>query len=208
MRKRIGLLGLLIVLILGFLQGQTTESISAEELGKATEQFKTHQQDELYSKLAFTIVVSVKFQKLYLMNGSELLKEYVISTGKNGVGCEENSLKTPFGVHRIVEKFGAFGPIGGIYKERKFTGEIATIYTDKVDMPTDYITSRIMWLDGLEEANKNSKIRYIYIHGTHEEGLLGSPASHGCVRMKNTDIIELFDYLPENTLVNILNDNQ
>lgn len=208
MRKRIGLLGLLIVLILGFLQGQTAESISAEELNKATEQFKTLQQDELYSKLAFTIVVSVKFQKLYLMNGSELLKEYVISTGKNGVGCEENSLKTPFGVHRIVEKFGAFGPIGGIYKERKFTGEIATIYTDKVDMPTDYITSRIMWLDGLEEANKNSKIRYIYIHGTHEEGLLGTPASHGCVRMKNTDIIELFDYLPENTLVNILNDNQ
>lgn len=208
MRKRIGLLGLLIVLILGFLQGQTAESISAEELNKATEQFKTLQQDELYSKLAFTIVVSVKFQKLYLMNGSELLKEYVISTGKNGVGCEENSLKTPFGVHRVVEKFGAFGPIGGIYKERKFTGETATIYTDKVDMPTDYITSRIMWLDGLEEANKNSKIRYIYIHGTHEEGLLGTPASHGCVRMKNTDIIELFDYLPENTLVNILNDNQ
>ncbi len=195
------------ILILNLLRGQNAEAISSEELNKASEQFKTFQQDELYSKLAFTLIVSVKFQKLYLMNGKEVLKEYVISTGKNGVGCEENSLKTPFGVHRIVEKFGAFGPVAGIYKERKFTGEIATIYTEKIDMPTDYITSRILWLDGLEEANKNSKIRYIYIHGTHEEGLLGSPASHGCVRMKNSDIIELFDYLPENTLVIILNDN-
>lgn len=195
------------ILILNLLRGQNAEAISSEELNKASEQFKTFQQDELYSKLAFTLIVSVKFQKLYLMNGKEVLKEYVISTGKNGVGCEENSLKTPFGVHRIVEKFGAFGPVAGIYKERKFTGEIATIYTEKIDMPTDYITSRILWLDGLEEANKNSKIRYIYIHGTHEEGLLGAPASHGCVRMKNSDIIELFDYLPENTLVIILNDN-
>lgn len=210
MNKRIIILSGLafFILVLNFLQGQNVEVISADELSKASEKFKIYQQDELYSKLAFTLIISAKFQKLYLMNGKEVMKEYVISTGKNGIGCEENSLKTPFGVHRVVEKFGEFGPTAGIYKERKFTGEIATIYTDKIDMPTDYVTSRILWLDGLEEANKNSKNRYIYIHGTHEEGLLGAPASHGCIRMKNSDIIELFDYLPENTLVVILADSQ
>jgi lipoprotein-anchoring transpeptidase ErfK/SrfK len=189
---------------MSFINGQTLDTLSQEELTTAINRFKTFQKNEPYSKIAFTIIVSVRCQKLYLMNGSETLKEFVISTAKNGFGCEENSLKTPVGLHRVAEKFGEFGPIAGLYKERKFTGELATIITDKIDVPTDYVTSRILWLDGLEEKNKNSKARYIYIHGTPEEGLLGTPASHGCVRMSNTDVIELFDYLPENTLIDIV----
>lgn len=184
--------------------GQSQDSITPEEISKSIDRFRTFQKNEPYSKLAFTILISPRLQRLYLINGNEIMKEFVISTAKNGLGCEENSLKTPTGMHRIAEKFGDFGPSAGIYKERKFTGEIATIISNKIDVPTDYVTSRIFWLDGLEDKNKNSKSRYIYIHGTHEEGLLGMPASHGCIRLSNADAIELFDYLPENTLVEIL----
>ena len=203
-RKAIFSISILFILVMNLLSGQNVETISQEVLTAEINKFKTYQKNETYSKLAFTIIVSVKYQKLLLMNGSEILKEYVISTSKNGVGFEDNSYKTPIGMHRVVEKIGEFGPVAGIYKERKFTGELATIITDKVDVATDYITSRILWLDGLEEKNKNSKNRYIYIHGTHEEGLLGTPCSHGCIRMSNADVIELFDYLPENTLIDII----
>lgn len=189
---------------MNLIQGQTSETITPDEITIANNRFKAVQKNEPYNKLAFTIIVSLRLQKLFLLNGSEILKEFVISTAKNGAGCEDNSYKTPIGMHRIAEKFGEFGPVAGIYKERKFTGELATIITDKIDLPTDYITSRILWLDGLEDKNKNSKNRFIYIHGTHEEGLLGTPSSHGCVRMSNADVIELFDYLPENTLVDII----
>lgn len=197
-------LALLFIFVMNLIVGQALTTLSTEEINNSINRFKTFQKNEPYNKLAFTIIISARCQKLYLMNGSEILKEFVISTAKNGIGCEENSLKTPFGMHRVIEKFGEFGPIAGIYKERKYIGEQATIITDKIDVPTDYITSRILWLDGLEEKNKNSKARYIYIHGTPEEGLLGTPASHGCVRMSNAEVIELFDYLPENTLVDII----
>lgn len=205
-RKLIVSIFLLLFILINLIEGQTENPFSKEEIEVASGRFSLHQKNEPYSKLAFTLIISVRCQKLFLMNGAEILKEFPISTAKNGVGCEENSYKTPFGMHRVIEKFGEFGPIAAIYKDRKFTGEYATIITEKIDVPTDVITSRILWLDGLEEKNKNSKARYIYIHGTHEEGLLGSKASRGCIRMSNADIIELFDYLPENTLVDIVAD--
>lgn len=189
-----------------FVIAQETESISQIVITQAVEKFKLFQKDSAYKKLAFTVLISPKLQKLYLLNGKDILKEYPISSAKNGIGCEENSLKTPYGMHKVSERFGDFGKVGAIFKERKYTGEFANIITSKVDVPTDYVISRILWLDGLEENNKNSKARFIYIHGTHEEGLIGMPASHGCIRMLNADVIELFDYMPINTLVEILQD--
>ncbi|MFQ6092176.1 MAG: L,D-transpeptidase family protein, partial [bacterium] len=98
--------------------------------------------------------------------------------------------------------------IGAIFKSGLNTGEIAKIYTDSTDVQEDLITSRIMWLEGLEAGiNKGRDIdsydRRIYIHGTPEEGLIGVPVSHGCIRMRNKDVIELFDLVSKGTLVEI-----
>ena len=92
---------------------------------------------------------------------------------------------------------------------RVYSGQIATIYTDQTKSKTDDVTSRILWLEGLEKGlNKGAEIdsykRYIYIHGTSEEGRLGTPASHGCIRMKNKEVIELYDKIKIGTLVLIL----
>jgi hypothetical protein len=121
-----------------------------------------------------------------------------------------NSGKTPVGLHSVKEKFGYNLPKGAIFNERVYNGEISNIYTDSIDRDTDNITSRILWLSGEEEGvNKGGNLdtfnRYIYIHGTPEEGLIGKPASHGCIRMLNEDIIELFELISLKTPVLILN---
>lgn len=155
------------------------------------------------------IYISVKSQKLYLIQNDSIIKRYIISTATNGVGNKSNSNKTPPGLHEIKRKIGNNVPINGLFKARIFTGKKAKIFTEQVKSPTDDVTSRIMWLSGLEPGiNKGRNIdsykRYIYIHGTSEEGLLGQPASHGCIRMKNSDVIELFDLVEEQTPVLIL----
>lgn len=101
-------------------------------------------------------------------------------------------------------------PKGAILQERIFNGQIANIYTDSTDIYEDKVTSRILWLTGTEEGiNKGGNVdtynRYIYIHGTPEEGLIGQPASHGCIRMKNDDVISLYSSIGLNTPVLILN---
>ena len=120
---------------------------------------------------------------------------YPISSSVNGLGNEKNSYKTPFGEHIVAEKIGENLPFGAVLKNNCFTGVYYFV-----------ITSRILWLDGLEEGiNKggevDSKERFIYIHGTAEEGLIGKPASIGCIRMKNKDVIKLFNRVKENTKV-------
>ncbi len=159
------------------------------------------------------IFVSVKEQKLYLLEGDRVLKQYPVSTAKNGVGFEEGSFKTPAGLHRIAEKIGDDCPIGAVFKSRKFTGDIARIEKQPVSTNKDLITTRILWLEGLEEGknrgvNKDGVVvdtykRYVYIHGTDEEGLIGRAVSHGCIRMKNTDIVELFNMVEKGTIVYI-----
>lgn len=156
----------------------------------------------------FVILVSVSKQKLYLIKGEKLVKVYVISTSKYGIGNEEGSNKTPLGTHRICEKIGKNAKIGTIFKTGINTRRIAKIYTDSTDLEEDLITTRIMWLEGLEAGiNKGKGIdsykRHIYIHGTSEEGLIGQPASHGCIRMRNKDVIEIFDLVSKGTLVEI-----
>ncbi|MCD8533405.1 MAG: L,D-transpeptidase [Verrucomicrobia bacterium] len=154
------------------------------------------------------LVVSISEQKLLLMRESTPVRTYIVSTSKFGIGSESGSNKTPLGMHKICFKTGEGVPVGGIFKARQFTGSTATIHTDETDVPQDLITSRIMWLEGLEPGlNKGDGIdsykRYIYIHGTNEEGLIGHPSSHGCVRMKNQEVVELYSLVSQGTLVYI-----
>ncbi|MEN2997914.1 MAG: L,D-transpeptidase [Brevinematia bacterium] len=139
-----------------------------------------------------------------------VLREYPISTSKYGIGNKEGSGKTPLGKHRIVKKVGMGEPIGTVFRNLRKTGEIATIYYDSTDIESDPVITRVLVLEGLEKGvNKGRGIdslsRGIYIHGTHEEGLIGKPASHGCIRMRNKDIMELFELVDIGTLVVIEN---
>lgn len=156
------------------------------------------------------IYVGAKRQKLYLISDSVVLAEYDISTAKEGIGFEKNSKKTPTGLHAVCEMIGDSVPYGGILLNRKFTGETAEIIEEPISVNTDDVTTRILWLDGQEEGlnkggDRDTKRRLIYIHGTPEEGLIGTPASHGCIRMKNDDVVELFDLVEEGIYVIILN---
>ena len=134
---------------------------------------------------------------------------YSISTSSYGTGSKENSFKTPLGKHKISEKIWKNLPKGAILKARKWTGAIANIIEKPIDTEFDVVTSRILWLEGLEEGKNlgpgvDSKSRYIYIHGTAEEGLIGKPASDGCVRMYNNDVISLFNKVSIDTEVWII----
>ncbi|MEM8969931.1 MAG: L,D-transpeptidase [Bacteroidota bacterium] len=154
------------------------------------------------------IKVSVTEQKLYLIEDGQPLKQYLVSTSVYGIGSEAGSNKTPLGKHKVISKFGDGAPLGTIFRSRINTGRKAKIYTDDTDLEEDDVTTRILRLTGLEPGkNKGSGVdsfsRYIYIHGTPEEGLIGKPASHGCIRMKNADVVELYDLVSEETLVMI-----
>ncbi|MBN1968023.1 MAG: L,D-transpeptidase [Candidatus Delongbacteria bacterium] len=149
------------------------------------------------------IIVSIKEQILRFFLGDILVKEYPVSTSSYGIGSDYGSNKTPLGKHKIAAKIGDDLPLGTILINRKNTGRISNIYYDDQDRDTDSVLTRIMWLDGIETKNKNSKDRFIYIHGTPEEGLIGKTASHGCIRMKNRDVIELYDMVDTDTFVEI-----
>jgi hypothetical protein len=166
----------------------------------------------LDSKNAFAnevLYVSIKQQKLYHIQNDSIIKEYIISSSAYGIGSKAGSNKTPIGLHSIKEKYGDNTPINGRMTGRVFYGDIATIYTDETKSKTDDITSRIFWLEGMEKGKNKGKgidsfSRYIYIHGTSEEGRLGKPASHGCIRMKNKEVIDLYKLIEVGTLVLIL----
>ena len=155
------------------------------------------------------LFVNITEQKMYYIKEGGIVKTYVISSSNYGVGNKAGSNKTPIGLHKVKQKFGEETPINGKMIGRVFYGDIATIYTDNTKSKTDDVCSRILWLVGLEEGlNKGEGIdsynRYIYIHGTSEEGRLGKPASHGCIRMKNKEVIELYEKIKIGTLVLIL----
>lgn len=154
------------------------------------------------------MIVDVSEQQLLLLKNGTVVKSYPVSTSVYGIGNKSGSDKTPLGAHRISEKIGAGAPIGAVFRSRVHTGEVAPLYTDQTDVKDDLVTTRILWLNGLEPGiNKgkgiDSHARCIYIHGTQEEGLIGKPASHGCVRMKNQDVVDLFDLVSVGTLVEI-----
>lgn len=155
------------------------------------------------------ILVDISQQKLFLYgSGDQLLGSYPVSTATKGAGNQGGSDQTPLGAHRISDRIGDGAALGSIFIARKDSGKLADIITKPVDVPDDDVTTRILWLDGLEPGknkggNVDSHSRYIYIHGTPEEGLIGKPASHGCIRMLNKDVLEVFKQSPENTLVYI-----
>ncbi len=158
----------------------------------------------------YRIDIDSRLQRLYLWepypDGDMLIREYPISTAKNGLGEQCGSYCTPRGRHRIAEKIGAGQPMFAVFKARVPTGEIWSRDLAAENPDRDWILTRILWLDGDEEGrNKGSEVdthdRYIYIHGTNEEHLIGQPVSHGCIRMKNSDVAELFDLVEEGTEV-------
>jgi lipoprotein-anchoring transpeptidase ErfK/SrfK len=144
------------------------------------------------------IEISIPNQTLRLRCGS-VVRTYPISSSRFGLGTEEGSLKTPLGRFRIAEKIGDGMPRGTIFRSRVPLGP-----DDPLPDTEDLITSRILWLDGIDPDNANTKDRYIYIHGTKHENRIGEPDSHGCIRMLNADVIELFDLVQEGALVRII----
>jgi lipoprotein-anchoring transpeptidase ErfK/SrfK len=158
----------------------------------------------------YRIDIDTRLQRLYLWepypDGDMLIREYPISTARNGLGEQCGSYCTPRGRHRIAEKIGAGQPLYAVFKARVPTGEIWSRELEADDPSRDWILTRILWLDGLEDgrnkgANVDTHDRYIYIHGTNEEHLIGQPVSHGCIRMKNADVVELFDLVETGTEV-------
>ncbi len=152
------------------------------------------------------IVISISDQIARLMDGERQLKFFAISSATNGTGYVLGSNTTPLGRFKVHKKIGEDCVVGTVFKGRVPTGEI---WTDSPSSPLwqsseDLILSRILWLEGVEDVNANTKDRYIYLHGTNHEHLLGKPASHGCIRFGNNDIIELFALVEEGTDVLIL----
>lgn len=142
------------------------------------------------------IHVSIRDQLLTLKDGETPLRIYPVSTSRFGIGTEEGSFKTPIGRFRVAEKIGDETPAGTIFRSR-----VALKPNDPLPPTEDLVMSRILWLDGLDEHNANTRERFIYIHGTKHEAKIGSPASCGCIRMRNADVVELFDLVDHGTPV-------
>ncbi len=144
------------------------------------------------------IYISIGEQKLRLFKGSEVAAEYVISSAANGMGFDEGSYCTPTGRFEVSEKIGEGEEAGTIFKSREPVG-----LWDGTESDEDMVLTRILRLHGLDAENANTMSRYIYIHGTNQEGLLGKPASCGCIRMSNADVMDLYVRVDVGTLVTI-----
>ena len=135
------------------------------------------------------VIVSVSDQKMLLVRDGAPVKTYRISTSKFGTGDKPGSNRTPLGHLRVAKKIGDSAPNGAVFKSRRLTGEVI-----RPNCPgRDPIVTRILWLNGLEDRNRNAYRRTIYIHGTPEEKRLGHPASYGCIRMASRDIVDLYN---------------
>ena len=196
---------LTLVIILGIsslFYGQSSDiTVQYQEILDTAENKYTYNKNNDYF-----LMVSTADQKMYVIKNQQIIKTYIISTGKAGEGNIIYSKKTPLGYLKVAEKVGDKAPLGTIFVKKQNTGEISKIYTDKTDIQKDSITTRIFHLDGLEKNyNKDGNVdayrRGIFIHGTHEEGLLGEKASNGCIRMSNEEVIELFNMIPSNTIL-------
>lgn len=135
------------------------------------------------------LAVSIDDQKLSLIVNGDCVREFVVSTALNGIGTAMGSFRTPTGNFRICEKIGEGETIGTIFRARVPVG----LWDPSQATEDDLILTRILRLDGLDDDNANTLERCIYIHGTNREDLLGVPASHGCIRMSNEEIAELFE---------------
>lgn len=156
------------------------------------------------------IIIHIPTQTLELFDDSgKLLCCYAVSTGANGVGEENGSFCTPRGKHYIRAKIGAGQPVNSVFVKRRPTGEIYTPQLGALHPGRDWILTRILWLCGKEPGYNrlgscDTMRRYIYIHGTPDSAVLGKPGSHGCVRMRNAGLLELFEQIQVGTSVDIL----
>ena len=148
------------------------------------------------------VIISVRDQKLMLMENGVVAATYQISTSKYGLGDAWGSMATPLGLLQVAQKIGDRAPIGAVFHNRRWTGEILLPNTPG----RDPVMTRIIWLRGLEMANSHAFSRCIYIHGTNEEKLLGRPASFGCIRMRSIDVAALYNQLPLGAPVEIVQD--
>ncbi len=147
--------------------------------------------------------VSVSAQRLDLIgDDGRVSRSFPVSTAKKGTGSEPDSHKTPLGWHRVCEKIGDSAAPGTQFVGRKPTGRIWQS-SDPVE-EKNLVLTRILWLDGEEPSNRTSKDRFIYIHGTNREDLIGTPASAGCVCLRNADVIQLYELIPVGTRVEIV----
>ncbi|MER2012008.1 MAG: L,D-transpeptidase [Psychrobacter alimentarius] len=159
------------------------------------------------------LIINIAEQTLTVYQQQKEILKYPVSTAKNGIGSQENSGCTPLGQHVIAKKIGSDSPISSVFVGRVPTGERYDAALGELYPERDWILSRILWLSGLEEGvNKGSNAqgvcdtyqRYIYIHGTPDTEPMGVPLSHGCVRMRNEDIVELFEQVEEGMSVTIM----
>ena len=154
------------------------------------------------------IEVSIPQQTLTVFDGTQILAHFSISTAANGAGCQKNSGCTPTGQHIIRAKVGEGAPINSVFVGRRATGEICSPELMAEFPNRDWILTRIFWLSGTEVGvnrlgDVDTMQRYIYIHGTPDDVALGQPGSHGCIRMRNTDVIALFNMVPVGTPIHI-----
>lgn len=156
------------------------------------------------------IDISIAKQSLTLLDDAgELLAQFPVSTAANGAGCQKDSGCTPLGQHIIRAKIGADAPINAVFVGRRQTGEIFTPALMAQFPGRDWILTRILWLSGTEQGknrlgNVDTMQRYVYIHGTPDSTDMTVPGSHGCVRMRNEDMIALFNMVPTGTTVDIV----
>jgi len=142
--------------------------------------------------------VSIDDQQLHVLRGTEPVRVFPVSTAAKGVGCQAGSFRTPTGNFRISEKIGDGSPAGTIFKAREAVGQWQPGQPGE-SSDDDLILTRILRIEGLDEANANTFDRFVYLHGTNREDLIGTPASHGCIRLTNADMIELFDLVEPGT---------
>lgn len=156
------------------------------------------------------ILIQIPAQTLELLDDAgRLLHRYLVSTAAHGAGEENGSFCTPRGKHIIRAKIGADQPANAVFIKRRPTGEIYTPELGAQYPGRDWILTRILWLSGCESGYNrlgscDTMRRYVYIHGTPDTTLLGRPGSRGCVRMRNSDLVELFDAVPVGTAVEII----
>jgi hypothetical protein len=148
------------------------------------------------------VIISVRDQKLVLLRDGTKVASYPISTSMFGLGDAWGRMTTPLGYLAVEKKIGDNVPVGAVFHKRRLTGEVLQPNTPG----RDPITTRIIWLRGLEAQNAHAFQRCIYIHGTPEENKIGRPASYGCIRMKSKDVAELYDQLPVGAVVQIIPD--
>ena len=148
------------------------------------------------------IIISVRDQKLMLLQDGGRVATFPVSTSKFGLGDSPRQMTTPLGFLQVAQKIGDNAPDGAVFHNRRLTGEVL-----RPNAPgRDPIVTRIIWLRGLERSNLHAYNRCIYIHGTPEERTIGRPASYGCIRMRSRDVAALYSQVPIGTVVQIVPD--